>query len=122
MRLPVKVQGAQVVVAGALRHLPAIQPELRVFAKGVEAVGVRRAGKQLGVLGIVQQPHLDQADYLSTQSGCSLDAFLRDGIRERFAAALSVPGEADAEGFAEDFHPGGHIHWLSSHSSYLRLL
>ncbi|MNN19214.1 hypothetical protein D3C81_1324470 [compost metagenome] len=79
MRLPVEVQGAQVVFTGALCHAAAVEPELRVLAECIDAVGVSRTREEFGVLGIVEQVHLDQADYLSTQSGCSLDTFLRDG-------------------------------------------
>ncbi|MNG05430.1 hypothetical protein D3C84_886200 [compost metagenome] len=120
---PVQVQAALVVLVGARCYVAAVQPELGVIIEAVAAAcGTARPREQLGVLGVVQQAELDQAGYLIPKLGCSLDPLLRGGIRERFTAASAVPGEANAEGVAEEFHPGGHIHWLSSHSSYLRLL
>ncbi|MCY1368215.1 hypothetical protein D9M69_551830 [compost metagenome] len=111
MRHPVQVQAALVVLVGARGDLAAVQPELGIVVEPVAtAHGAAGPGEQLGVLGVIQQAELDQADYLIPKLGCSLDPLLRGGIRERFAAASSVPGEANAEGVAEEFHPGGHTH------------
>ncbi|MNJ36960.1 hypothetical protein D3C77_317650 [compost metagenome] len=105
---PVVIQRAFVVLVGARGDLSTIQPELRVLAeRRFAARDCLRAREELGVLVLVEQTELVEADYLIAQLGCSLDALLCRGIRERFASTDTVPCETNPEGVAEDFDPTG---------------